>query len=57
VTGIVQGRADKGQRDGVTFLGHATASLLRDWLTVNPDPDRLHSCSAPGMATSSAHPL
>lgn len=38
VTLIVHVRAGKGQRDGVTFLGQATASLLRAWLAVHPDP-------------------
>jgi site-specific recombinase XerD len=30
--------AGKGQRDGVTFFGDATASALRAWLAVHPDP-------------------
>jgi len=35
---LVHVRAGKGQRDGVTFFGQATASLLRAWLAVHPDP-------------------
>jgi integrase/recombinase XerD len=30
--------AGKGQKDGVTFCGEATASMLRAWLAVHPDP-------------------
>ncbi len=31
-------RQGKGLRDGVTFFGDATASALRAWLAVHPDP-------------------
>ncbi len=31
-------RAGKGQKDGITFFGEVTASLLRAWLAVHPDP-------------------
>jgi site-specific recombinase XerD len=37
-TRLIQVRAGKGQRDGVAFVGEATASLLRVWLAVHPDP-------------------
>lgn len=30
--------AGKGQKDGVGFFGEATASILRAWLAVHPDP-------------------
>jgi site-specific recombinase XerD len=35
---LIHVRAGKGQRDGVAFFGEATASLLRAWLAVHPDP-------------------
>jgi site-specific recombinase XerD len=37
-TRLIQVRAGKGQRDGVAFFGEATASLVRAWLAVHPDP-------------------
>ncbi|HEV8540308.1 MAG TPA: tyrosine-type recombinase/integrase [Nitrospiraceae bacterium] len=37
-TRLIRVQAGKGQRDGVTFFGEATASLLRAWLAVHPDP-------------------
>jgi site-specific recombinase XerC len=35
---LVHVRAGKGQKDGTAFLGETTASLLRTWLAVHPDP-------------------
>jgi len=35
---LVHVRAGKGQKDGTTFFGDTTASLLRTWLAVHPDP-------------------
>ena len=35
---MVRVNAGKGQRDGITFFGEATASLMRAWLAVHPDP-------------------
>jgi len=35
---LVTVRSGKGAKDGVTFFGEATASLLRAWLAVHPDP-------------------
>lgn len=35
---MVHVRAGKGQKDGVTFFSETTASLLRTWLGVHPDP-------------------
>ncbi len=37
-TRLIQVRAGKGQRDGVGFFGEATASMVRAWLAVHPDP-------------------
>ncbi len=37
-TRMIHVHAGKGQRDGVTFFGEATASLVRAWLLVHPDP-------------------
>lgn len=37
-TRMVRVHAGKGQKDGVTFFGEATASLLRSWLVMHPDP-------------------
>lgn len=37
-TRLVQVRAGKGQRDGVTFFGETTASILRTWFAIHPDP-------------------
>jgi site-specific recombinase XerD len=38
VTRVVRVHGGKGQRDGVTFFGEETASLLRTWFAVHPDP-------------------
>jgi site-specific recombinase XerC len=35
---LVHVRAGKGQKDGTTFFGDTTASLLRTWLAAHPDP-------------------
>jgi site-specific recombinase XerD len=35
---MIRVHAGKGQKDGVTFFGDATASILKAWLTVHPDP-------------------
>ncbi len=37
-TRMIHVHAGKGQRDGVTFFGEATASLVRVWLAVHPVP-------------------
>ncbi len=37
-TRMIRVHAGKGQKDGVTFFGEATASLLRSWLCLHPDP-------------------
>ncbi|MGH2626245.1 MAG: tyrosine-type recombinase/integrase [Anaerolineales bacterium] len=37
-TRMIRVHAGKGQKDGVTFFGEATASLLRSWLAAHPDP-------------------
>lgn len=37
-TRLIRVVAGKGQRDGVTFFGDATASLLWSYLAVHPDP-------------------
>lgn len=37
-TRLLRVQAGKGQRDGVGFFGEATASLLRAWVVVHPDP-------------------
>jgi integrase/recombinase XerC len=36
-TRVVRIHEGKGQKDGVTFFGQASASLLRAWLLVHPD--------------------
>jgi len=38
ITRLIRVYAGKGNRDGVTFFGETTASLLRAWLAVHPDP-------------------
>lgn len=35
---LVHVRGGKGQKDGTTFFGETTASLLRTWLAVHPAP-------------------
>jgi len=37
-TRLVHVHAGKGQKDGATFFGETTASLLRTWLAVHPAP-------------------
>ncbi|MDP2956594.1 MAG: site-specific integrase [Longimicrobiales bacterium] len=37
-TRLITVRGGKGAKDGVTFFGEATASLLRAWLAAHPDP-------------------
>lgn len=37
-TRMIQVHGGKGQRDGVAFFGEETASLLRTWFAVHPDP-------------------
>jgi site-specific recombinase XerC len=37
-TRLIRVQAGKGQRDGVGFFGEATASALRAWLGLHPDP-------------------
>ncbi len=37
-TRLIRVVSGKGQKDGVGFFGEATASLLRAWLAVHPDP-------------------
>jgi site-specific recombinase XerD len=37
-TRLVTVRGGKGAKDGVTFFGEASASLLRAWLAMHPDP-------------------
>ena len=37
-TRVIRVQAGKGQRDGVGFFGEATASALRAWLDLHPDP-------------------
>jgi integrase len=36
---LVHVRAGKGQKDGTTFFGETTGSLLRTWLAVHPGPE------------------
>jgi integrase len=43
----------KGQRDGTGFFGEATASALRAWLGLHPDPRPAAPSSSPGMESSS----
>jgi site-specific recombinase XerD len=37
-TRMIRVHGGKGQQDGVTFFGEATASLVRAWVAVHPDP-------------------
>jgi site-specific recombinase XerC len=37
-TRMIRVRGGKGQKDGVTFFGDTTASLLRTWLAAHPAP-------------------
>lgn len=37
-TRMIRVHAGKGQKDGVTFFGEVTASMLKSWLAVHPDP-------------------
>ncbi len=37
-TGAIRIHDGKGQKDGVGFFGEATASMLRTWMSVHPNP-------------------
>jgi site-specific recombinase XerC len=37
-TRTIRVHSGKGQKDGVTFFGETTASMLRTWLEAHPDP-------------------
>jgi integrase/recombinase XerD len=37
-TRMIRVHAGKGQKDGVTFFADTTASILKVWLAVHPDP-------------------
>src|SRR5260370_31271642 len=37
-TRTIRVHSGKGQKDGVTFFGETTASMLRMWLEAHPDP-------------------
>lgn len=37
-TRMIRVHAGKGQKDGVTFFGEATVSILKSWLAAHPDP-------------------
>ena len=37
-TRVIRVHSGKGQKDGVTFFGDTTASLLKTWLDVHPSP-------------------
>lgn len=50
-TRAIRVHAGKGQKDGVTFFGETTASLLRSWLAVHPagDPAGFLFCTREGV--------
>jgi site-specific recombinase XerD len=52
-TRTIRVRVGKGQRDGVGYFGDATASLLRTWLRIHPNP----TPAAPLFCTKAGDPL
>jgi site-specific recombinase XerC len=55
-TRAIRVHAGKGQKDGVTFFGETTASLLRSWLAVHPTggPAGFLFCAREGVQLGSS---